>query len=65
MVTIGSLVLVTCNLIGASMSSSIWYMPFEEVWAETTHACVFFYHVGWAKGELTSLGEAFPYDVSI
>ena len=49
-ITIGSLVLVTCNWIGASVSSDIWFMPFEEVCMEATHACVFVIVLGGLKG---------------
>ena len=41
-ITIGSLVLVVSNLICASVSYEISLMPFEDVFIEATHACVFF-----------------------
>ena len=40
-ITIGLLVLVTCNLIGANVSYVILCMPFEDVSTEATHTCVF------------------------
>ena len=46
MITIVSLVLLNCNLIGASVSSTISLMPFEDVWTEATHACVFVIMLG-------------------
>ena len=50
MITIGTLVLVTCNLIGASASSEILLIPFEEVWTEATYACVFVITLGGIRG---------------
>ena len=50
MISIGSLILVTCNLIGASVSSIIRLMPFEEVWKEATHVCVFFIMLSGLRG---------------
>ena len=50
MITIGSLVLVVRNLIGASVPSEIWLMNFADVWMEATHACVSFHRVGSNEG---------------
>ena len=50
MITIGSLVLVVSILIGASVSSVIWLVPFEDVWMEATHACVFVIMLGGLRG---------------
>ena len=41
MIKIWWLVLVVRNLIGASVHSEIWLMPFEGVCMEATYACVF------------------------
>ena len=50
MITIGSLVFFTCKLIGASVSSEIRLMNFEDVWTEATHACVFVIMLGGLRG---------------
>ena len=52
------LVLVVINLIGASVSSVIWLMYFEDVWMEATHACVFVIMLGglrWVRLVLAKL----------
>ena len=59
MITIGSLVLVESNLIGASMSSEILLMPFEYVWVEATHACVFVIVLGGIRGARWVLAKLF------
>ena len=48
--TIGLLVLVVINLIGASVSSVILLIPFEDVWMEAIHACVFVIMLGALRG---------------
>ena len=50
MITIGSLVRVVRNLIGAIVSSSILLTTFEDVWMEDTHACVFVIVLGGLRG---------------
>ena len=55
MITIGSLLLVVSNLIVASVSSQIYFMPFEDVWMEATHACVFFIMLGGLRGSILVL----------
>ena len=50
MMTIELLVLVVSNLRGASVSFVIYLMPFEDVWMEATHACVFFIMLGGMRG---------------
>ena len=57
MITIGSLVLVTWNLIGASVSSTIWLMTFEDVWMENTHACVFVIMLWGLRGSIRVLSN--------
>ena len=49
-ITIEFLVLVTWNLIDASVSSEIWLMNFEDVWMKATHACVFVIMMGGLSG---------------
>ena len=46
----GSLVLVVINLIGASVSSEIGLMPFEDFWMEAKHAYVFVIILGRLRG---------------
>ena len=55
--------LVISNLIGASVSSAILLMTFEEFWTEATHACVFVIMLVGIRGEYMSFSEAVPYDV--
>ena len=66
MITIGLLVLVTCNLMGASVSYAILFMPFEYVWTEATRACVFFIVLDGLRGDRWVLAKLYlmmlPYD---
>ena len=57
MITIGLLVLVTYNLIGASVSSEILLMTFEEFWTEATHACIFVIMLGGLRGSRCVLAK--------
>ena len=50
MVTIGLLVLVVSNLIGASVSFEILLVPFEYFWMEATHDCIFVIMLGGIRG---------------
>ena len=50
MITIGSLVLVVINLIIASVFSAILLVPFEYVWVEASHDCVFVIMLGGLMG---------------
>ena len=66
MITIGLLVLVLSNWIGASVSSEILLMPFEDVWIEATYVCVFVFVLGGLRGSRWFLAKLslmmFPYD---
>ena len=64
MITTGSLVLVTCNLIGESLSYAILLMPYEDVWTEATHAGVFVIMLGGIRGSVSVLAKAVPYNVA-
>ena len=59
-ITTGSLVLVVSTLTGASVSSAIWLMPFEDVWVEATHACVFVFMLGGLSGSRWVLAKSVP-----
>ena len=59
MITIVSLVLVTCNLIGASVSYAILFMPFEEVWTKDTHDFVFVIILGGLRGSRLIIAELY------
>ena len=57
MITIGSLVIVTYNLIGASVYYAILLMHFEEFCTEAIHACVFVIVLGGLKGSRLVLAK--------
>ena len=57
MITIELLVLAMSYLIGASVSSAILLMTFEDYWMEATHACVFVTMLGGMKGSRRVLAK--------
>ena len=57
--TIGLLILVVSNLIGASVSYVICLMTFEDVWMEATHACVFVIMLGGLRGSRRVLAKLY------